>query len=68
MAWKQPRPKSNCESIRRLPIPFRQVITLTLEGMSYAEIAEVLGINESNVGVRLNRARQMLRRLMEVEK
>lgn len=56
------------ESIRHLPIPFRQVITLTLEGMSYAEIAEVLGISESNVGVRLNRARQMLRRLMEIEK
>jgi RNA polymerase sigma-70 factor (ECF subfamily) len=56
------------EAIHRLPIEYRQVITLTLEGMSYSEIAEVLGIGESNVGVRLNRARQMLRQLMEVQK
>ena len=54
------------EAIRNLPIDFRQVITLTLEGLSYAEIADVLGIGESNVGVRLNRARQMLRKLLEV--
>jgi RNA polymerase sigma-70 factor (ECF subfamily) len=54
------------EAIRELPINYRQVITLTLEDMSYAEIALILGINESNVGVRLNRARQMLRRLLGV--
>ena len=54
------------EAIHNLPIDYRQVITLTLEGMSYTEIAEILGIGESNVGVRLNRARQMLRRLLEV--
>jgi RNA polymerase sigma factor (sigma-70 family) len=52
-------------AIQRLPIEYRQVITLTLEGLSYAEIAGVLGLGESNVGVRLNRARQMLRRLLE---
>jgi RNA polymerase sigma factor (sigma-70 family) len=56
------------DAIQRLPIAFRQVIVLTLEDMSYAEIASVLGISESNVGVRLNRARQMLRELMEVQK
>lgn len=56
------------EAIHRLPIDYRQVITLTLEDMSYAEIAEVLGIGESNVGVRLNRARQMLRQFLEVQK
>jgi RNA polymerase sigma-70 factor (ECF subfamily) len=56
------------EAIRRLPVEYLQVITLTLEGMAYAETAEVLGISESNVGVRLNRARQMLRQLMEAQK
>ena len=56
------------DAIHRLPIEYRQVITLTLEDMSYSEIAEVLGIGESNVGVRLNRARQMLRQLMETQK
>ena len=54
------------EAIRGLPMEYRQVITLTLEGLSYAEIADVLGVSESNVGVRLNRARQMLRKLLEV--
>src|SRR6185295_4518762 len=38
------------EAIRNLPIEYREVITLILEGLSYAEIAEVLGIGESNVG------------------
>jgi RNA polymerase sigma factor (sigma-70 family) len=55
-------------AIHRLPIPYRQVITLVLEGMSYAEIASILGIGESNVGARLTRARQLLRTFMEVEK
>jgi DNA-directed RNA polymerase specialized sigma24 family protein len=32
--------------------------------MDYAEIAAVLGITENNVGVRLNRARAGLRKLM----
>jgi RNA polymerase sigma-70 factor, ECF subfamily len=32
-----------------------------LEGLSYSEIAAVLGISETNVGARLTRARQMLR-------
>jgi RNA polymerase sigma-70 factor (ECF subfamily) len=53
-------------AIHSLPIEYRQVIILTLEGLSYAEIADVLGIDESNVGVRLNRARQMLRKVLEV--
>ena len=52
-------------AIRRLPIIYRQVIVLTLEGMGYREIAQVLGIGESNVGVRLNRARQLLKTCLE---
>jgi len=52
------------EAVHRLPLAYAQVVTLTLEGMSYAEIAEVLGITETNVGARLTRAREMLRRLL----
>ena len=55
------------DAIHRLPIDYRRVITLALEGMSYAEIAEILGISESNVGVRLKRAREMLRRGLEAQ-
>jgi RNA polymerase sigma-70 factor (ECF subfamily) len=51
--------------VHRLPVAYRQVVTLTLEGLSYREVAEVLGISESNVGARLTRARQILRRLLQ---
>jgi RNA polymerase sigma-70 factor (ECF subfamily) len=52
-------------AIHRLPVVYRQVITLSLEGLEYGEIAEVLGISESNVGVRLTRARKILRESQE---
>lgn len=48
-----------------LPVGHRQVITLLLEGLSHAEIAEVLGTTENNVAVRANRARTALRVLLE---
>jgi RNA polymerase sigma factor (sigma-70 family) len=49
------------DAVLGLPVGYRQVVTLALEGMSYTEIGDVLGITESNVGARLTRARQMLR-------
>lgn len=52
-------------AIRQLPVVYRQAITLLLEGLAYGEIAEVLGISESNVGARLTRARQLLRAALE---
>ena len=55
-------------AVHRLPVPYRQVVTLTLEGLAYGEIADVLGLSESNVGVRLTRARQILRELLEKQK
>lgn len=51
--------------LQALPVAARQILTLSLEGLSRAEIAEVLGITENNVGVRLNRARRALREEME---
>jgi RNA polymerase sigma factor (sigma-70 family) len=53
------------EAVERLSVGYRQVVTLALEGMTYGEIAEVLGITESNVGARFTRAREMLRRLVQ---
>lgn len=49
-------------AVRSVPIIYREVLVLSLEGLDYAEIAQVLGISDSNVGVRLNRARQLLRK------
>lgn len=53
------------DAVLSLPVGYRQVVTLALEGMSYVEIGDVLGIAESNVGARLTRARQMLRTRLE---
>ena len=49
------------EAIRDLTLPHRQVITLLLEDLTYAEIADALGISEANVGIRINRAKQQLK-------
>jgi RNA polymerase sigma-70 factor, ECF subfamily len=54
-------------AVRQLPVGYAQVVTLTLEGLGYAEIADVLGISETNVGARLTRAREMLRRLLRTD-
>ncbi len=53
------------KAVRRLPMPYRHVIALTLEGLNYAQISDVLGISAANVGTRLNRARQLLRTMLE---
>lgn len=51
-------------AIRRLPLGRRTALTLFLEGLSHAEIAEVLDISENNVAVRINRARTQLKEVM----
>jgi len=51
-------------AVRRLSLNWREVVLLTLEGLPQREIAQVLGITEANVAVRLNRARTELRRLL----
>lgn len=48
-------------AIQSLPVTHRQMIVLMLEGLSHAEMAEVMGITENNVAVRLNRARKTLK-------
>jgi RNA polymerase sigma-70 factor (ECF subfamily) len=46
--------------IRQMPIQTRQVVTMSMEGLSYDEIADACGISSSNAGVVLNRARKVL--------
>lgn len=52
-------------AIRELETLDRSLILLSLEGQSYAEIAAIHGLSESNVGARLTRARKKLAQLME---
>ena len=52
-------------ALHSLSPPLREAVTLSLEGFSGAEIADVLGITENNAMVRLSRARRALREAME---
>jgi RNA polymerase sigma factor (sigma-70 family) len=52
-------------AVLSLPLEPRQILSLTLEGLSNLEIADVLGITENHVAVRLNRARRALRQTLE---
>jgi len=54
-------------AIQSLPLTHRQMIVLMLEGLPHAEIAEVMGITENNVAVRLNRARKALKDALGVK-
>ena len=54
-------------AVLRIPVEYRIVFCLReLNGMSTSQTAEVMGITETNVKVRLNRAKHMLRQ--EIEK
>lgn len=52
------------EAVRRLRLPYRQVIVLVLEGFEHAEIAEILGIGQGAVRVRRLRAKERLKELL----
>ncbi|UPT62521.1 MAG: sigma-70 family RNA polymerase sigma factor [Hyphomonadaceae bacterium JAD_PAG50586_4] len=52
-------------AIRSLESVDRSLMLLSLEGQSYAEIAALHGISETNVGARLTRARRKLTQLTE---
>lgn len=52
-------------AIRRLAPVDRSLILLSLDGVSYAEIARLHGLTETNVGARLTRIRQRVSSLVE---
>lgn len=53
------------KALERLPEPFREVVILCdIEGLSYAEAAQTLGIPVGTVRSRLSRARETLRKML----
>jgi len=52
-------------AIHQLPEAETALVLLYLDQLSYREMSEVLGISESNVGVKLSRAKKSLRIKME---
>ena len=54
------------EAIKKLSEVERAVTMLYMEDCSYKEIAEILGLSESNVGVKLNKIKSRLRTLVNI--
>lgn len=54
--------------LRGLPEMDRALVLLHLEDRSHREIAEVLGISETNVGTKLSRIKQAMRRDLAADK
>lgn len=52
-------------AIRQLSEVDRALIILYLEANSYQEIADVLGTNANNIGVRVNRIKERLKKLCD---
>ncbi|WP_343675228.1 sigma-70 family RNA polymerase sigma factor [Chitinophaga sp.] len=53
------------EVLRKLKDDEKAIITLYLEELSYKEIGEIIGISESNVGVRLSRIKAKVQQLFK---
>ncbi|MBZ4422899.1 RNA polymerase sigma factor [Myxococcus sp. RHST-1-4] len=64
-AWASITPEQLREALEKLPEEFRAVYRMhSLEGRSYIEISERLGIPKATVGTRLIRARRRLKELL----
>lgn len=55
------------KAIHQLPKTDAALVLLYLDDMSYRQMSDVLGISESNVGVKLSRAKKALGELMNGE-
>lgn len=62
---KQDQLRELKELLEQLSEVDRPILLLSLEGYSYQEIGEVLGISETNVGTRLNRLKKSLRQFIQ---
>lgn len=51
-------------ALLRLNLLDRELVTLSLEGLEYEEIAEITGLRANHVGVRLHRAKNSLKRML----
>ncbi len=54
-------------AMRKLEEGERALIALYLDDLNYSEIAEIIGISENNVGVRLNRIKTKLKKILNTQ-
>lgn len=52
------------EALRQLNQIDRSIMLLYLEELDYNEIAEIMGITSTNVGVRINRSKKQLKKYL----
>lgn len=52
-------------AIKQLSDQDRALVTMYIEGIGYREMSQVIGISESNVGVRINRIKSKLKKQVE---
>jgi RNA polymerase sigma factor (sigma-70 family) len=65
IALDNARKKQLVDSIQLLPLPQREAIVLALEGFSYGEVADILGISINAATLRLQRAKTALSSIMD---
>ena len=53
------------QAIAHLDEHEKSIVILYLDALSYKEIAEIVGITENNLGVKLNRIKQKLKQLLQ---
>lgn len=61
----QQRVNKLVRALKQMTLVERQLVTLALEGVSYIDIAEILGMTTNLVGVKLNRAKTKLKTLIQ---
>lgn len=58
------RQESLFATLKQLSESERAIVALYLDDLSYRQIAEIIGINENNVGVKLNRIKLKIQKLL----
>lgn len=53
------------DAISQLPLLEKTIVSLQLEGLDHANIAEICGLTEGNVRVRFHRIKKKLKQIME---
>ena len=65
IAMENDQKKKLVQSIQLLPLPQREAIVLCLEGFSYGEVGQILGISANAATLRCQRAKTALSSIMD---
>jgi len=64
LALARDREQRALAAVQKLPLAYRQVATLLLEGFTVAEVAQALSLTPNAVAIRASRARGLLRSML----